>query len=204
MGQYWIPVNLDKREFINPHKLGAGLKLWEQLANHPGTAGALIILTAAMPEARGGGDLDISSNWHGSERKVAMKSGSIDGCTPGPMPEAYPVIAARTIGRWAGDRIAIIGDYAEDNDLAPEHRASLIYALCGSQSNVDESADYMQKRSDEADNEGLKLEFAERAQFLRDSTPFTDITDDVCAVIEHELGGKFNGSGWRDFVRDEH
>lgn len=184
MGQYWKPVNLDKREFINPHKLGTGLQLWEQLANHPGTAGAMIVLTAAMPEARGSGDFDHEGNSRDSARK-----------------EDYLAIAARTIGRWAGDRIAIVGDYAEDEDLAPEHRASLIYSLCNSQSDIYEFADYMQKRSEETDNEELKLKFAEQAQFLRDSTPFTDITDDVCAVIEHELNGEFQGDGWRDFVR---
>ena len=32
MGQYWKAVNLDKREFVHPHRLGCGLKLWEQLA----------------------------------------------------------------------------------------------------------------------------------------------------------------------------
>ena len=68
MGQYWIPVNLDKKEFVSPHELGAGMKLWEQLANHPGTGAALIILTAAMPERRGGGDFDLTENWHGPER----------------------------------------------------------------------------------------------------------------------------------------
>jgi len=40
MGQYWKPVNLDKREYVDPHKLDVGLKLWEQLASHPGTGAA--------------------------------------------------------------------------------------------------------------------------------------------------------------------
>lgn len=102
MGQYWKVVNLTKNEFITPHKLGCGLKLWEQLANHPGTGAALIILCAAMPEARGGGDFDLDANWHGPEREAAMKAHKIDGCTPGPMPEDYPTVAKRTIGRWAG------------------------------------------------------------------------------------------------------
>jgi hypothetical protein len=96
MGQYWIPVNLDKKEYIDPHKLGAGLKLWEQLANTPGTAGALIVLCAAMPERRGGGDFKESP----------------------------------TVGRWAGDRIALVGDYAEDGDLPLEFNASSIYEQC--------------------------------------------------------------------------
>lgn len=96
MGQYWKPVNLTKREFINPHKLASGLKLWEILASdHVGKA--LIILTAAMPEARGGGDLE--------ENHI--------------------------IGRWAGDQIAIVGDYAEDDDLPNSPvPASAIYGLC--------------------------------------------------------------------------
>ncbi len=125
MGQYWIPVNLDKKEYIVPHKLGTGLKLWEQLANHPGSGAALIILTAAMPETRGGGDFDLEKNWHGAERTIPPHN-----VTPGPMPEDYPTIAGRTIGRWAGDRIALVGDYAEDTDLPAEHEASKIYDKC--------------------------------------------------------------------------
>ena len=102
MGQYWMCINLDKKEFIDPHKLGSGLKLWEQIANHPGVGTALIILTAAMPEPRGGGDFDLDNNWHGPERTLPEHS-----ITPGPMPEEYPTVAKRTIGRWAGDRIAL-------------------------------------------------------------------------------------------------
>lgn len=150
MGQYWLPVNLDKKEFIHPHKLGAGLKLWEQLANHPGTGAALIILTAAMPEPRGGGDLDLEENWHGPERKFPEHS-----TEPGPMSEDYSTIAKRTIGRWAGDRIALIGDYID----------SQIYEACV---------------------EGK----------------YTDISDDVCRVIEHELRGQFAGEGWREFKKE--
>lgn len=96
MGQYWIPVNLDKQEFIAPHKLGSGLKLWEMLAAD-GVGRALVVLLAAMPTPRGGGDFA----------------------------EGYDAV-----GRWAGDRIAIIGDYAEDNDLGPEHEASTLWDKC--------------------------------------------------------------------------
>lgn len=203
MGQYWVPVNLDKREYIHPHRLGTGLKLWEQLANHPGTAGALIILTAAMPEPRGGGDFDLEKNWHGPERNEAMESGSIDGCSPGPMPEEYPAIAARTIGRWAGDRIAIIGDYAEDDDLGPEYNAAVIYALCHDPGDIEETAEHWEK-CNWTDTPELKAKWAERARLLREQGPFADITDDVCAVIEHELGGNFDDSrGFRVFVPGE-
>lgn len=145
MGQYWIPVNLTKKEFIDPHKLGSGLKLWEQLANAPGTQGALIVLLAAMPDARGGGDL-----------------------------EENPVI-----GRWAGDRIAIVGDYAEKDDLASsleresrETNAEHLYAAC-------------REHGEDGDVPPCGL--------------FTDITDLVVPVLEKELDGKFTGTGWRSF-----
>lgn len=125
MGQYWKPVNLTKREFINPHLLGAGLKLWEQVANHPGTGTALVILCAAMPEARGGGDLDLDENWHGPERTFPEHN-----IIPGPMPNDYSTIAHAIIGRWAGDRIALVGDYSEAGDLPAEFEADRIYGLC--------------------------------------------------------------------------
>jgi hypothetical protein len=39
--------------------------------------------------------------------------------------ESHPAI-----GRWAGNRIALVGDYAEDTDLPLEFHASKIYGLC--------------------------------------------------------------------------
>lgn len=102
MGQYWYPVNLDKKEFIDPHRLGSGLKLWEQLANSPGSGSALIILCAAMPVRRGGGDFYTT---HVGDERV--------------------------VGRWAGDRIALVGDYAKDSDLPQEFKASGIVNECG-------------------------------------------------------------------------
>ena len=140
MGQYWKVVNLDKHEYIHPHKLGCGLKLWEQLANK-GIGEALIILLAAMPEPRGGGDF--ASNYDG------------------------------VVGRWAGDRIALIGDYAEDSDLPKgvgDVPASQIYDAC----------------FDDDDP--------------RPAIFFEDITHLVTPVIEHELGVRFTGSGWRERV----
>lgn len=35
MGEYWKPVNVTRKEFIHPHRLGNGLKLLEW--NHPDT-----------------------------------------------------------------------------------------------------------------------------------------------------------------------
>lgn len=143
MGQYWMPVNIDKREFIDPHRLGTGLKLWEQLANHPGTGAALIVLQAAMPGVRGGGDLDKDRD---------------DVCR-------------RTIGRWAGDRVVLVGDYREAGDVPGW------------------DADPAEMYPTEEDDDGNPL------------SEWTDISDDVCHVIAAELDGRYEGSGWRDFYR---
>ena len=193
MGQYFLPVNLTKREFINPHALGSGLKLCEQLGSHVGSA--LIILCASMPERRGGGDLDLDQNWHGPERKFPEHN-----VNPGPMPDEYPAIARRTIGRWAGDSIAIVGDYAKDSDALPlvvdsdgfPIIPSRIYGLCSSMADITADPEWAA---------GL----AERQGVSLDKLPailFRDVTGDVCRVIEHELGGRFKGEGWRQFVEN--
>lgn len=189
MGQYWMPVNLDKKECIQPHKLGTGLKLWEQLANHPGTGSALVILCAAMPEARGGGDFDLDENWHGPERTFPAHN-----ISPGPMPEDYTTVAKRTIGRWAGDRIALVGDYAENSDLAPEHKASTIYSRTHAPTRtVVTKRPPKDGRFDYRYQDGNYVRFVETRP-----AKFRDITDDVVRVIEHELRGKYEGDGWRE------
>jgi len=170
MGQYWKVVNLDKREYLNPHTLGAGIKLWEQLANHPGPGTALIILCAAMPERRGGGDLALSSDEDPS----------------------YEAVAKRTIGRWSGNRIALVGDYACDEDLPRAEQASTIYGRC-----IPESRQ-------EAAIQAYPLEVLASCDPHAPDWFFKDITEDVCRVIEVELQGKYtNEAGWRSFKLTE-
>jgi hypothetical protein len=93
VGQYHIPINLTKKEFIHPHRLGNGLKLWEQGASQFGVSQAIHALLA-VSNGRGSGD------YHDDPEFV---------------------------GRWGGDRIAIVGDYAEPGDLPAEDRAECIY-----------------------------------------------------------------------------
>ncbi len=75
MGQYFIIVNLDKKEYIHPHKLNTGAKLWE-IAVNP-IAGVFPFLLRKSSETGGG---DIEKNY-------------------------------KNAGRWAGDRIVVVGDY---------------------------------------------------------------------------------------------
>ena len=165
MGQYWVAVNLDKKEFVYPHKLGVGLKLGEQIGSGHGTPDALFILTAAMRERRGGGDFDWDTNYYGHDRFTSgAKEANLRG---GKVDKSYNAVAKRTVGRWAGDSIAIVGDYSEDRDLPSFPEFSKVYGWC-------------RDKGEEGEGE-----------------PWTDVTDDVARVIEHEVGGRFVGDGWR-------
>lgn len=75
MGQYFYIVNLDKKEFLHPHHLGSGLKLWEICANNISR-----ILPFLLRKSNEGGGGDIHKDY-------------------------------KFAGRWAGDKIVVIGDY---------------------------------------------------------------------------------------------
>jgi len=91
MGQYYLIVNIDKKEYIYPHKFGDGLKLLEFGASACGTMTGLAILLSDG-NGRGGGDVR-SDN---------------------------PII-----GSWAGDRIVISGDYADEGKFTPDSPVNL-------------------------------------------------------------------------------
>lgn len=86
MGQYHFVVNLDKREYLHPHRFGDGLKLMEFANSAGGTMTALAILLgiSSSEGGRGGGDFRFDEPF---------------------------------VGSWAGDRIAIIGDYNQPEDI---------------------------------------------------------------------------------------
>lgn len=86
MGQYYKIVNLDKREYLHPHKLSSGLKLMELANSFPATA-LPVLLSAGS--GRGGGDF-------GDESPTSVA------------------------GRWAGDRVVVIGDYADKGRFVPD------------------------------------------------------------------------------------
>jgi len=81
MGQYFIIVNLDKKEYLDPHKLDEGAKFWELCANN---IGRLLVYLLRKSSEAGGGDVDDPTK-------------------------------LKYCGRWAGDRIVVIGDYDESN-----------------------------------------------------------------------------------------
>jgi len=67
MGQYYIIVNLDKKEYLKPHEFGDGAKLLEFGSSGDGTMLGLAILLA-HGNNRGGGDLRSDNPLIGSWR----------------------------------------------------------------------------------------------------------------------------------------
>lgn len=69
MGQYYYICNLDKKQYLHPHKFGDGLKLLEFGCSAGGTMTGLAILLADG-NGRGGGDLysdnPIIGSWKGN------------------------------------------------------------------------------------------------------------------------------------------
>ncbi len=83
MGQYFVIVNLDKKEFIHPHKLASGLKFWEILASN--SAPRALAFMLRQSNEGGGGDISESNE---DNKKLFC-------------------------GSWRGNRITIVGDYDE-------------------------------------------------------------------------------------------
>jgi hypothetical protein len=111
MGQYFKAVNQDKKEVVCPWCLGGGAKLWEWAAN---PYGAIFTLLLRKSSAGGGGDfygyrtqtVELAA---GSDPAVTLLAG-VRHCVAmegQPVQEAAHPIA----GRWAGDRVMLVGDY---------------------------------------------------------------------------------------------
>jgi hypothetical protein len=119
MGQYFLTVNLDKGEYIDPHNLGLGLKALEQVGDFPASTGDLLLMLLATNAGRGGGDF-------------ALPTGPTSYQDPNFSEKLHAAIDTHkeVYGRWAGDRIAFVGDYTEDEDMPHVVNASGIYGAC--------------------------------------------------------------------------
>jgi len=82
MGQYFKVINKTKKEVLNPHTFGNGLKLWEFVSDGNGVLQGLGLLLA---------------EGHVEYKDLIPKPSTI-------------------IGRWHGDKITILGDYAQDKE----------------------------------------------------------------------------------------
>ena len=114
MAQYFLLVNLDKKEYVDPLKLGGGLTLWEWctgdqariiswlLAKGPQDGTYLPFASKEFAEA-------MDRYIHGKDDSALKIVGEIASTRIGE--GKY-----KTVGRWAGDRIVLVGDY-DDSGL---------------------------------------------------------------------------------------
>lgn len=108
MGQYFILVNLDKREYVRAW----GMKLWEWCANNE--ARLLPWLLARGPQD-GTTLCDFVPGIGKVPRDCVFRDGELFART---CEEAMKPIGKgyfKTAGRWAGDRVVLVGDYDDSN-----------------------------------------------------------------------------------------
>jgi hypothetical protein len=112
MGQYFKAVNLDKQEYVCPWCLGGVAKLIEWASN---PSGAVFTMLLRSSSRSGGGDYYGPA---GRSIEIGPDSAAnietvMDEIFKGVAMEGRPVTPAAdtTVGRWAGDRVALVGDY---------------------------------------------------------------------------------------------
>jgi len=126
MGQYYIAVNLDKKEFIRPHACGDGAKLLEFGLGRGGMMSAMALLLADG-NGRGGGDVfgakcrkcdgvGYLRRKDGTPRRD--REGMVKICKACEAVGRLP--APEIVGSWAGDRVVITGDYADNGKFVPD------------------------------------------------------------------------------------
>jgi len=109
MGQYYLIVNLDKKQYLTPHKFGNGSKLLEFGSSGQGTMLALATLLASG-NGRGGGDV-FSSKFRTAKTLYYNQIQTKDKKAKCPK----EILNSPLIGSWAGDRIVVAGDYMDPN-----------------------------------------------------------------------------------------
>ena len=120
MGQYFKAINLDKREVVCPWCLDGGAKLWEWAVNRQG---AVFTLLLRQSSSTGGGDyggpepqlIELTNDNAAETLNELMAKGlAREGME-------MPIPSSSVVGRWAGDRVALVGDY-DDSGLYQEAR----------------------------------------------------------------------------------
>lgn len=166
MGQYHLIVNLDKGEYIHPHRLGDGLKWDEQASSELGIMTALWG-AITCPEPRGGGD-----------------------------PNAHP-----WLGSWHGDRVVMVGDYAEDTDRPDIPQWSALYHRCASLEGFEDFISNQRERLVETSSYFQYRKTPEWVEAVETAGPLKDVSDVARHFLKTQFGLKFSGTGWLQRTR---
>lgn len=179
MGQYHIPVNLDKREYVQPSDLGDMLKIGDQLWEGVGGTQTAVFALLAISSGRGGGDWYDGRDYQGNgvyetDEKAAK-------------------IHDFVVGRWGGERVAWVGDYANDDDLPAEDKASLIYTMCKPREEI--LRIIKTYRDDDQPGDAEKADAIEAE--LKERGPYKNIGPKVRAFLKSQGVAKYKRSTWK-------
>jgi hypothetical protein len=137
MGQYHFVCNIDKKEYLDPHRMGDGLKLLEFGCSASGTMLGLAILLAEQ-NGRGGGDLrgkhGVIGSWAGDRITLIGDYFDADDPVAGALSET-PWQQDSDEGPWreiSGEvREALQGDQYVAEELRPDIKAKYDALLFG-------------------------------------------------------------------------
>ena len=109
MGQYFKAVNIDKQEYVCPWCIGGVAKLIEWAAN---PQGAIFTLLLRKSDHGGGGDY-FGYKTQNLVIDTENPQTLVDALRAGVAMEGRPIEATEDsiVGRWAGDRVMLVGDY---------------------------------------------------------------------------------------------
>lgn len=143
MGQYHILVNLTRKEFVTPSGFGYGLKQ----AEHFSGFGRVLYALTMVPKARGGGDIFPDDIEQLNQEYVFL-------------------------GRWLGNKVAVVGDYSCDSDLPEFPNFGSVFKQCTSNENP------------------LYNSFGTGIKNSKRNGVWMDITADLALEMEYLLGEK--------------
>lgn len=98
------------------------------------------------------------------------------------------------VGKWAGHRVLVQGDYAEDTDISgwDGPPLSLLYDAANNQQERDDASAHREK---------IRAEGMSYPSLDWTRVPcYSDISNDAAAFIEAACNVRFFGDGWRNFV----
>lgn len=154
-GQYYSLANLDTNEYIDPWTAGSGAKLWELCMND---VTKLLPYLLAQGANGSGGDPHVPWGPFGTEDDEVDWEAYYDTLDD----------ASANCGRWAGDRITVVGDYDESGlyqtvrdsgewtEITPEIREEVLAFLVEGQGRerIHLGQDAAPSRNDDSDGGG--------------------------------------------------
>lgn len=124
---------------------------------------------------------------------------------PADRPGDLRKVGGEILGSWAGTRILLCGDYAEKDDIPDWAGPPLkdgLYDLWNFEKHqpAGESERSSSTRG-RARWRTLYEDWLAQSRILRRWAPLTDDSNAVAELVEHALGVRFVGDGWKDEVR---